>query len=49
VAVDVTNAEDAYGEKIVRIGHGPTMTMMDVEMIANRCINDNIKKLAKKT
>ena len=48
IAVDVTNAEDAYGERIVKIGGGPTMTLMDVEMIANRCINNNLKDLAKK-
>ena len=48
IAVDVTNAEDAYGERIVKIGNGPTMTLMDVEMIANRCINNSLKAMAKK-
>ena len=48
IAVDVTSAEDAFGERIVQLGKGPTMTMMDVEMIANRCLNNHIKSLAKK-
>jgi len=48
IAVDVTNAEDAYGDRIVKIGNGPCLSMMDVEMIANRCVNNNLKQLAKK-
>lgn len=48
IAVDVTNADDRSPEPNKFLGGGPTITIKDADMIANKCINDHIVKLAKK-
>ncbi len=48
IAVDVTNADDMGSEPTRILGAGPTMTVKDSEMMANECINEALKKLAKK-
>lgn len=51
VVVDVTRADDIgedWHEGTRLLGHGPTLTIMDVELLSNPCLNDNIKAIAKK-
>ncbi|MBW3013884.1 M42 family metallopeptidase, partial [Candidatus Woesearchaeota archaeon] len=48
VAVDVTIATDAEDPNRIILGKGPNVTIMDSEMIANKCLNDHIISLAKK-
>lgn len=48
IAIDVTNAIDVGDDKICSLGCGPTLTMMDSEMIANPCLNRWLLDLAKK-
>lgn len=49
IAVDVTNADDVDNEKASKlIGKGPTITVKDADMIANKCVDDWLKDLAKK-
>jgi len=47
IAVDVTNTEDYEKEGIIKLGKGPTLSIMDEEMISNKCIDEHIKKIAK--
>lgn len=49
IAVDVTNARDAEIIAPICLGAGPFLTIKDAEMISNKCLNDWIKKLAKKS
>ena len=48
IAVDVTDAHDSdiRGERV--IGSGPYITVKDAEMLANLCLDDWLKRLAKK-
>lgn len=46
IAIDVTNVEEQHKSK--RIGHGPTITMKDSDMVGNKYMNDCLMKLAKK-
>ncbi|MCK4669881.1 MAG: M42 family metallopeptidase [Nanoarchaeota archaeon] len=48
VAVDVTVATDSEEPRKMILGNGPNITIMDSEMIANKCLNAHIKMLAKK-
>jgi tetrahedral aminopeptidase len=51
VAVDVTNADDSdEHEHLVtkKVGKGPCLIIKDAEMISNICIDDWLKKIAKK-
>ena len=51
VVLDVTNANDTEedAQNITRsIGKGPTLTVMDAQLMANKCLNDNIEAIAKK-
>ncbi|MEA3430651.1 MAG: M42 family peptidase [Nanoarchaeota archaeon] len=48
IAIDVTNAEDYDKECVVQLGKGPVMSIMDAEMISNRCINDWLLQIARK-
>jgi len=48
LAVDVASATDYYADGPIVLGKGPTLTLMDVEMIANTCINDWIKDIGEK-
>jgi len=47
LAIDVMGATDYYEEGPIGLGRGPTITIMDVEMIANQCVNNWIKDIAK--
>tara|TARA_Y100000310_G_scaffold345695_1_gene468434 strand:+ start:16012 stop:17034 length:1023 start_codon:yes stop_codon:yes gene_type:complete len=50
IAVDVGSANDLeeHSHNITRkLGGGPTLTIMDAELIANKCLNDAIKSIAK--
>ena len=46
IAVDVT-AHDGQGGTLL-IGEGPVLTIKDAEMLGHKCLNDAIKKSAKK-
>lgn len=48
IAVDVTNTGDAYDPVQCVLGGGPTLTIMDSEMISNFCVNDWLLKIGKK-
>ncbi|MBW3003710.1 M28 family peptidase [Candidatus Woesearchaeota archaeon] len=48
IAVDVTNAEDYEKECVLECGKGPVISVMDAEMISNRCINDWLLEIARK-
>ena len=51
IAVDVTNANDMVvgDEEVAReVGKGPTITVKDSEMMSNKCINDELLRIAKK-
>ena len=48
IAVDVTSAKDADKPRTNIVGEGPCLTIKDSEMIANKCINDWLKEIAKK-
>src|SRR3989344_853934 len=48
IAVDVTNADDRVDESSKSLGMGPTVTVKDADMIANKCINEHTIKLANK-
>jgi len=44
IVIDVTDAD----EKSRKMGHGPCITIMDSEMIGNRCINEWLEAIAKR-
>ena len=46
LAVDVT-ATDEDNERML-IGRGPYLTIKDAEMIGNKCLNENLERIAKK-
>ena len=51
VVIDVTSANDTEenAQNITRaLGKGPTLTVMDAEIMGNTCLNNNIQKVAKK-
>jgi len=48
IAVDATNAVDAGSEPRKLIGAGPTITVKDSDLIANRCLNEYLINIAKK-
>jgi tetrahedral aminopeptidase len=51
VAIDVGSANDLeeHAHNITRtLGKGPTLTIMDAELITNKCLNDEIVRIAKK-
>lgn len=48
VGVDVTAADDFDDESTRCIGKGPTITVKDAEMLANPCIDNWLKVLAKR-
>ncbi len=48
IIVDVTEADDINSKSTRCIGKGPCITIKDADMISNRCLNDWIKKVAKK-
>jgi len=48
IAVDTTSAEDSEEPYYAVLGGGPCLTMMDVELIANKCLNDHLLALGKK-
>ncbi|MBS3146787.1 M28 family peptidase [Candidatus Woesearchaeota archaeon] len=48
IAVDVTNADDRTDESSKNLGMGPTITIKDADMIANKCVNEHIVKLSNK-
>jgi tetrahedral aminopeptidase len=51
IAIDVGSANDLeeHNHNITRrLGSGPTLTIMDAELITNKCLNDEIIKIAKK-
>ena len=48
VGVDVSGSDD-FGDELTRcLGKGPTITVKDAEMLANPCIDEWLKDLAKK-
>jgi len=48
ISVDVSGANDFDEEPTRRLGQGPTITVKDAQMIANPCIDEWLKNLAKK-
>jgi len=48
LAVDVSETCDSTGEITKTIGKGPCLTIKDADMIANKCLNDWIRNIAKK-
>lgn len=52
VAVDTTNAEDSDWDKLpddcIKMGKGPVLLLKDSEIITNKCLDDEIIKLAQK-
>jgi len=48
IAVDVTDCDDMLTHSSKFLGHGPTLTIKDEEMISNPCIDENILDIAKK-
>jgi len=48
VGVDVSGTDDFGDEHTRCLGKGPTITVKDAEMLANPCIDDWLKELAKK-
>ncbi|HLC72134.1 MAG TPA: M42 family peptidase [Candidatus Nanoarchaeia archaeon] len=48
IAVDTTNTNDFSDQVTRKIGHGPCLTIKDADMITNRCINNWLKKTARK-
>lgn len=48
VAVDVSDAEDYSDDPVVRLGGGPVLTLMDSDIISNKCINGWLEEIAKK-
>ncbi len=48
IAVDVTSTEDYEKDWVTQLGKGPTLSIMDEEMISNICIDEHIKKIAKR-
>jgi tetrahedral aminopeptidase len=48
IAVDTTNSEDSEDDPNISIGKGPCLTIMDDEMVSNKCLNDWLMELAKK-
>ena len=48
IAVDVTNADDFADDATIKIGHGPSITIKDAEMISNPKIDNWIRALSKK-
>lgn len=48
VAIDVITTDDVYSTPTRSLGGGPVITMKDANMIANKCINDWAKDIAKK-
>lgn len=48
VVVDVSNANDSKNENATKfLGDGPTLTIMDTEMMGNRSLNEWLQKIAK--
>ncbi|MFH0954517.1 MAG: M20/M25/M40 family metallo-hydrolase [Candidatus Micrarchaeota archaeon] len=49
IVVDVSNAHDAKNENATKfLGSGPTLTIMDTEMLGSRPLNEWLSKVAKK-
>ena len=48
IAIDTITTDDVYSTPTRSLGGGPCLTMKDASMIANKCINDWLKDLAKK-
>ena len=48
IAIDVTNSADSESESETKMGKGPVITVKDAEIIANRELNEYLRKLAKK-
>ena len=48
IAIDATNSEDADATSEFVLGKGPVITVKDAEIIANRELNEHIRKIAKK-
>ena len=48
IAIDVTNAHDSDIRGECSLGSGTYITVKDSEMLANLCLDDWLKKLAKK-
>jgi endoglucanase len=48
VVVDVTNANDFSDRPTKILGNGPCITVKEMEMMTNKCINDWLLKIAKK-
>jgi tetrahedral aminopeptidase len=47
IAVDTTNSEDAEDDPNIAIGKGPCITIMDAEIVSNKCLNDWLFKLGR--
>lgn len=47
IAVDVTNASDSQ-DQIITVGNGPVVLLKDAEIITNACIDDWLRKIAKR-
>ena len=48
IAIDVSDAEDYTDDPIITMGDGPVLTIMDSDLISNKCINGWIETIAKK-
>ncbi len=48
IAIDATNSDDAELGSEMILGKGPVITVKDAEIIANRELNNHIRKIAKK-
>ncbi len=46
IAIDATNSEDSNSLELI-MGKGPTITIKDSEIIANRELNEHLRKLAR--
>ncbi len=46
IAIDVSDAKDALDPKKCSLGSGPCLTVMDTEMIADKCLNDTFIKIS---
>jgi tetrahedral aminopeptidase len=48
IAVDTTNSEDGSDQPNIYIGGGPCITIMDTEMVSNRCLNNWLFDICRK-
>lgn len=47
IAIETTNAEDST-EDHIQLGRGPVLTLKDSEIITNECLDNDLRRIAKK-